>query len=89
MKKECLKMILDNTSFTYISLYDLTKKFLEKIFVDNVSEVTLEVTKAEKKMLNSELRFYPRLITKAPKDADYQLIGPNALLIKVKDNDDQ
>lgn len=89
MKKECLRMILDNTSFTYTGLYNLTERFLEKIFVDNVDEVTLEVTKAEKKTLNGELRFYPHLFAKAPKGADYQLIGPNALLIKVKDNDDQ
>ena len=50
-------MILDSTSFTYTGLYNLTERLLEKIFVDNVDEVTLEVTKAEKKTLNSELRF--------------------------------
>jgi len=89
VKKECLKMILDSTSFTYTGLYNLTERLLEKIFVDNVDEVTLEVTKAEKKTLNSELRFYPHLLAKAPKGADYHLIGPNALLITVNDNDDQ
>jgi len=90
-KKECLKMILeDSASFTYTGLHNFTERILREIFVANKEKVTLEVTKAEKKTLNGELKFYPHLFVKAPKgQTEYHLVGPNGLLVKIKDNDDQ
>lgn len=89
-KKECLRMILDNTSFTYTGLHDFTKRILEEIFANNKSKVTLEVTKKEKKTLNGELKFYPHLFLNAPEgQTDYHLVGPSGLLIKIEDNETQ
>lgn len=89
-KKECLKMILDSTSFTYTGLHNFTERILDEIFVNNKDKVTLEVTKKEKKTLNDELRFYPHLFVKAPKEqTEYHLVGPSGILVKIVDNEDQ